>query len=86
MSRVTFKEWHVYEKWYISCKKNTKEKIKEQEEDKMKATKLIREIKKFKYIGETVGGAYERGLEHLRDFEEMKLDSHILKHYVGWES
>ena len=24
----------------------------------------------------------EIGLEHMRDFKEMKLDSHMLKHYV----
>ena len=27
-------------------------------------------------------GGYERRLEHMRDFQEMKLDSHMLKHYV----
>ena len=42
-----------------------------------------REIKKFKYIGETARSAYERGLEHLRDYEERKLDSHILNHLLG---
>ena len=38
-------------------------------------------MKRYKYIGESSRSLYERGLEHLRDLEELKLDSHMLKHY-----
>ena len=35
-----------------------------------------------KYIGETVRSAYERGLEHVADYENLNERSHMLKHYV----
>ena len=38
-------------------------------------------IKLYKYIGESSRSLYERGLEHLRDKEEIKPDSHMIKHY-----
>ena len=72
----------VYETWCLNCERTEEEKIGDGEDD----DKIIRErrenIKKYKYIGETARSAYERGLEHLRDFGEMKLDSHMLKHYM----
>ena len=37
---------------------------------------------KVKYIGETGRSGYERGLEHLRDFENCEETSHLLKHYL----
>ena len=36
----------------------------------------------MKYIGETGRSGYERGLEHLKDFENCDENSHILKHYL----
>ena len=32
----------------------------------------LRKIKLYKYIGETARSSYERNLEHLRDYKEMK--------------
>ena len=42
----------------------------------------IKKIKLSKYIGETSRSAYERGLEHLKDFEDIKVESHMIKHYI----
>ena len=41
-----------------------------------------REITLHIYIGETSRSGYERGLEHTRDLQELKPDSHMLKHYL----
>ena len=35
-----------------------------------------------KYIGETSRSAYERLKEHYRDFENISVKSHMLKHYI----
>ena len=36
----------------------------------------------FKYVGETIRSAYERGVEHQADYKARKEDSHILKHHL----
>ena len=41
----------------------------------------MKEVKLFKNIGESSRGMYEHGLEHQRDLEELKIESHMLKHY-----
>ena len=51
----------------------------EQEEEKQ--AELLKRMKVHKYIGETSRSVYERGLEHLKDLEDMKVESHMLKHY-----
>ena len=51
------------------------------EEETKEARK--REVPLYKYIGESSRSIYERGLEHLRDMEELKADSHMLKHYFA---
>ena len=43
-------------------------------------------IKLYKYIGESSRSIYERGLEHLRDKEEIKADSHMIKHFFDKHS
>ena len=72
----------VYETWCLTCETRELEKAMEEESDEKKVKERICKAPKFKYIGETARSAYERGLEHQRDFEDMKLDSHILKHYL----
>ena len=52
----------------------------EQEEEKW--AELLKRMKIHKYIGETSRSAYERGLEHQKDLEDMKIESHMLKHYI----
>ena len=42
---------------------------------------MKKDIRLYLYIGETSRSVYERALEHSRDFNEMKKDSHMIKHY-----
>ena len=72
----------MYETWCLKCERTEEEKIREEEQDEKIQKQKIRQIKRYMYVGETARSGYERGLEHLRDFQEMKLDSHMLKHYV----
>ena len=72
----------VYENWCITCEKNEMEKIEDMELEEEAKKEHSKKIKLFKYIGETARSSYERSLEHQRDFKEMKLDSHILKHFL----
>ena len=51
-------------------------------EDEKEKKERTRKIRLYKYIGETARSSYERSLEHIRDFFEMKPDSHLLKHYL----
>ena len=44
--------------------------------------KLGKTIPKYKYIGETARIAYKRGLEHERDFIKIRLNNHMLKHFL----
>ena len=52
-----------------------------EEEDEKKRKEKKRGMSLYLYVGETSRSIYERGLEHLRDCEEMKADSHMIKHY-----
>ena len=72
----------VYETWCITCERREREKILEEEVDEEKQREKFKRIKISKYIGETSRSAYERGLEHLKDFEDMKAESHMIKHYL----
>ena len=56
-------------------------KITEQEMDHREEKEALRKIIKYKYIGVSSRSAFERGLEHQRDLEDLKADSHMLKHY-----
>ena len=44
--------------------------------------KAVKNIKLFKYVGETERSGYERNLEHTRDREKGKISSHMLKHKI----
>ena len=41
----------------------------------------IKKIRQHKYVGETARSGYERGLEHQKDWEDLKINSHMVKHY-----
>ena len=72
----------VYETWCMTCENRDKREIEENEDyDEETRKRKIREVKIYKYVGESSRSLYERGLEHLRDLEELKADSHMLKHY-----
>ena len=53
---------------------------KEEMEEKEKKERKKR-LKLHMYIGESSRSSYERGLEHTRDCQEMKKESHMIKHY-----
>merc|ERR1711867_184375 len=59
----------IYETWCLTCESREVKRIEEEEEDEKEK---IKKIKLFKYVGETSRSFYERGLEHLRDKEEIK--------------
>merc|ERR1712130_717996 len=71
----------IYETWCLTCEKKEKEKIEEMELDEEEKLRLLRKVRLHKYVGETSRSLYERGLEHLRDLNELKQESHMLKHY-----
>ena len=72
----------VYETWCLSCEKRDKEKIEAEEEDEKIREEKIRRMPLYKYVGETARSAFERGIEHHNDYEGLKIDSHMLKHYL----
>ena len=80
----------VYETWCLSCEKAEKERLEKIMEEEEKThdnamdskEKKVRNITLYKYIGESARSGYERGLEHLRDYTELKKESHMLKHYL----
>ena len=76
----------IYETWCMTCEEKEVRRIEEETEDEKERRKKIEEIKLFKYIGESSRSLYERGLEHLRDKEELKADSHMIKHFFDQHS
>ena len=70
----------------MSCEKKEVERIEEEVEDEREREKRKREIRLHKYVGESSRSFYERGLEHERDLQEMKPQSHMLKHYFDKHS
>ena len=72
----------VYETWCLLCERRESEKIEEEGLEEKEKKEKLKKIRLYKYIGESARSSYERGLEHQRDFSEMKLDSHMLKHYL----
>ena len=73
----------IYETWCISCETKEIEKIQQETEDEEERKAKIRRIKLHKYIGESSRSGYERGLEHQKDLEDLKMDSHMLKHFFN---
>ena len=73
----------VYETWCMTCHEADLETAKIKAGDDEKIFKNLRDkIKMHKYIGETSRSIYERGWEHLHDFENLSIKSHLLKHAV----
>ena len=71
----------VYETWCLTCEMREISRIEDEEEDEKVRREKIRNFKRYKYIGETSRSIYERGLEHDRDWKELKKDSHMVKHF-----
>ena len=77
----------VYETWCLTCESRERRAIEENDDyDEETRKRKLREVRLHKYVGESSRSLYERGLEHLRDLEEMKKDSHMLKHYFDKHS
>ena len=73
----------TYETWCRSCERKEIKNIEESTEDEEERKVKIRRIKLYKYIGESSRSGYERGLEHQKDLKDLKMDSHMLKHYFS---
>ena len=79
----------TYETWCSNCEEEEERKKEEETEKEWdeKATKGVekkgrKQIRLFKYIGETGRSGFERNREHCRDREKWKISSHMLKHIV----
>ena len=83
LTQDCFRRSLVYETWCISCQEKELEKIEiEAGNDKKRKGELTKNMKLHKYIGETNRSCFERGWEHLNDFENLSTKSHMLKHAV----
>ena len=72
----------VYETKCLTCEENEGHKIENMDiSDEEKRTKK-KNIKLFKYIGETSRSSFERGWEHCNDMAMLKPKSHMLKHVI----
>lgn len=63
----------VYETWCETCREEEEGKLGENNK---------KEIKLFKYVGESARSSHERGVEHQQDCEQLKPGSHMLKHIL----
>ena len=81
----------VYETRCITCENRAVKAIEEKfgaidienEPEKEKAkNEEISKIRLYKYIGETGKSAFERGNQHQSDKDQLKPNSHLLKHYI----
>ena len=71
----------VYETWCLTCERREEEKINMEEEDEQIRKEKKKAIRLHMYVGESSRSIYERGLEHIRDCQELKKESHMIKHY-----
>ena len=73
----------VYEIKRMSCEEKAIREIeKECEGDVEKMKERKKEIRLFKYIGETSRSSYERGLEHLHKMATLNSQSMLLRHIL----
>ena len=73
----------VYETMCKNCYDEDMRKIEEDEEmgEEMKKRKM-KDIRVYKYIGETARSIFERTREHKSDAEQLNPSSHMLKHIL----
>ena len=55
------------------------EATKQADGDKDKLKTLQEGIRMHKYIGETARSLYERSVEHMTDYQNLSIKSHMLK-------
>ena len=63
-------------------KEKEEKKLEEIFEDEKILKEKKKEIKIYKYIGETSRSAYERSLEHQMSMRTLNSDSYMLKHLI----
>ena len=81
LSQDCTKRCIIYETWCMSCEEKERKQIEEETDDEKEQRRRMNNIQLYKYIGESSRSLYERGLEHQRDRDELKADSHMIKHY-----
>ena len=72
----------VYETRCRTCEDKEKSRIEELELDEKSKNEELKNLKIFKYVGETSRSAFERGWEHLNDMATLNKNSHMLKHVI----
>ena len=73
----------IYETRCLTCEEAENERIESLDIEEKEKKEMKRNMKKYKYIGESSRSAYERGWEHANDMAQLKSTSHMLKHAVG---
>ena len=72
----------VYETRCITCQENEQDRIDSLNIEQDEKLELKKNIKLFKYIGETSRSSFERGWEHINNLAQLKTSSHMLKHIL----
>ena len=73
----------IYETRCLTCEEREVERIEKLEIEEKEKNELKRNIKGYKYIGESSRSAFERGWEHANDMAQLRITSHMLKHAVS---
>ena len=73
----------IYEIHCLTCEEKENERIDALDNlDDEEKTKLKRDVRKVKYVGESSRSGYDRGYEHLDKLATLNSNSHMLKHMV----
>ena len=83
MTQDCHKRSIIYETRSLTCEEAENERIESLDIEEKEKKEMKRNMKKYKYIGESSRSAYERGWEHANDMAQLKSTSHMLKHAVG---
>ena len=82
MSQDCVKRNIVYETRCLSCEDKALENIEALEIDEEERTRKRKEIRQYKYIGESSRSPFERGWEHCNDMAQLN-KSPMLKHAIA---
>ena len=72
----------VYETSCATCEEIQLEELENSDLEEQEKQDKKKNLKIFKYIGESSRSAYERGWEHLNDMAKLDPKSHMLKHVL----
>ena len=73
----------IYETHCATCLERETERIMSLDLEEQEKKRMISEIKRYVYIGESARSAYERLWEPQRALKQLSPDSHMLKHIVA---